>query len=103
MHSLKEKNNDRKDVIGYVEGRCLKCGVALYIVKKWHHYYCNNYCCSPCCPDGANVPCFKERIESLGGGGLMEKTLKEKMKQHILKFKRKQLDIRQKWSDVNGK
>jgi hypothetical protein len=43
--------------------KCIKCGFELTKVEKWEHYYCNYYCCSPCCPDTNISPCHKEIIE----------------------------------------
>ena len=47
------------------ENRCLKCGRKVNSVPKWEQYYCNHYCCNPCCPDAHISPCHKEKIEAL--------------------------------------
>jgi len=96
LHGIKTRDSDRKNLIGDWEGRCLKCGSKIYLVKKWAHFYCNNYCCNPCCPDAKKTPCTKERIEMLNTPELKE-ALKYKMRTHIFRVRNIQTDIRSIW------
>lgn len=58
-------------------GKCIKCGYEELInIQRWEKYYCNYYCCTPCCPDAKERECHKEAIERLEKE--MEDHLREK-------------------------
>lgn len=62
--SEEERNSDRKQYIGKPGGKCVKCDGVLHTVDIWKDFYCNYFCCSPCCPDSHTSPCTKEMIEN---------------------------------------
>ena len=47
------------------ESRCVKCGGNLSHVEQWDVFYCNSFCCNPCCPDSNTIPCMKENCKQL--------------------------------------
>ena len=44
---------------------CKKCGYDLSYCKPFDPFYCNEYCCNPCCPEAYKSPCLKERWEKV--------------------------------------
>lgn len=54
--------------------KCENCGFELTDTKGWEKYYCNHYCCNPCCPCSKTTPCLKEQVEAIEG----------KMRDHLI-------------------
>ena len=96
-HGIKTSNSDRKDLVGQKEGKCLKCGDTIFLVEKWKYYYCNSYCCNPCCPDSAKVPCTKEIVERMPDDDIRRQLLVEKMRKHVHLKRSFQKDINSEW------
>ncbi len=103
FHGIKSSDSDRKELVGEKEGKCVECGELIYLVRAWEYYYCNHYCCTPCCPDSARTPCTKEKIEVLKDGDKVDEAMKEVWENDMRKdihLKRSfQSDIRTEWEN----
>jgi len=58
--------NLKKERRGYILSKksiCKVCGYELAYCKPFDPFYCNEFCCNPCCPDSHKIPCLKEKYE----------------------------------------
>lgn len=67
IYADKEEEKPKR-LDGRIESECIKCGSMLYYTERFEPFYCNKYCCNPCCPDHITTPCLKERWEDLQTG-----------------------------------
>lgn len=66
---------------------CLICGYVLCHTKGWEEFYCNHYCCNPCCPEAHETKCIKERFYETKDEE-EKKALKLIMKRHLIEMGR---------------
>lgn len=105
LHGIKSTDSDRKNIVGQKQGRCLKCGDTIHLARAWEHYYCNHYCCNPCCPDSARVPCTREKIDVLKDGVEVDDAMKQvwetEMRKDIHLKRSFQSNINKEWDHGN--